>query len=89
MDKIAVLEVSREVFFVILKTGGPIMAAGLIIGLAIAVFQTLTSIQEMTLTFVPKIIIIIWRGNCIYALHDDYAILEFTRSLYDRIAALS
>ncbi len=58
MDQAAVLEVSREVFFVILKTGGPIMAAGLIVGLIIAVFQTLTSIQEMTLTFVPKMVII-------------------------------
>ena len=58
MNQADVLEISRLTFFVILKAGGPIMAAGLVIGLIIAVFQTLTSIQEMTLTFVPKIIII-------------------------------
>ena len=88
MDKIEVLEVSREVFFVILKTGGPIMAAGLIIGLAIAVFQTLTSIQEMTLTFVPKIIII-FGAVIVFMPFMITTIVEFTRSLYDRISALS
>ena len=88
MDQIAVLEVSRQVFFVIVKTGGPIMAAGLIVGLAIAVFQTLTSIQEMTLTFVPKIIII-FGAVIVFMPFMITSIIEFTRSLYDRIAALS
>ena len=88
MDETAVLEVSREVFFVILKTGGPIMAAGLIIGLVIAIFQTLTSIQEMTLTFVPKIIII-FGAVIVFMPFMITSIIEFTRSLYDRIAALS
>jgi flagellar biosynthetic protein FliQ len=88
MDQTAVLEVSREVFFVILKTGGPIMAAGLIVGLAIAIFQTLTSIQEMTLTFVPKIIII-FGAVIVFMPFMITTIVEFTRSLYDRIAALS
>jgi flagellar biosynthetic protein FliQ len=88
MDQLAVLEVSREVFFIILKTGGPIMAAGLIIGLLIAIFQTLTSIQEMTLTFVPKIIII-FGAVIVFMPFMITSIIEFTRSLYDRIAALS
>lgn len=87
MDQAAVLEVSREVFIVILKTGGPIMAAGLTVGLIIAIFQTLTSIQEMTLTFVPKIIII-FGAVIVFMPYMIVAILEFTRSLYDRIGAL-
>src|SRR3546814_18439853 len=41
-----------------LKIGAPVMLLALIVGLAIALFQELTSIQEMTLTFVPKIIVI-------------------------------
>ena len=88
MDKVAVLEVSREVFFVILKTGGPIMAAGLIIGLAMAVFLQLPAIQEMTLTFVPKIIII-FGAVIVFMPFMITTIVEFTRSLYDRISALS
>ena len=87
MDQVAVLEVSREVFFVILKTGGPIMAAGLVVGLLIAIFQTLTSIQEMTLTFVPKIIII-FGAVIVFMPFMINVIIVFTRSLYDRIAVL-
>ncbi|MAV87869.1 MAG: flagellar biosynthetic protein FliQ [Rhodospirillaceae bacterium] len=87
MDQVAVLEISREVFFVILKTGGPIMAAGLVVGLLIAVFQTLTSIQEMTLTFVPKIIII-FGAVIVFMPFMINVIIVFTRSLYDRIAVL-
>ncbi|MBL6865332.1 MAG: flagellar biosynthesis protein FliQ [Rhodospirillales bacterium] len=87
MDQVAVLEISREVFIVILKTGGPIMAAGLVVGLLIAIFQTLTSIQEMTLTFVPKIIII-FGAVIVFMPFMINAILVFTRSLYDRIAVM-
>ena len=87
MDQVAVLEISREVFIVILKTGGPIMAAGLVVGLLIAIFQTLTSIQEMTLTFVPKIIII-FGAVIVFMPFMINAILVFSRSLYDRIAVM-
>ena len=51
MNEAEVVEVGREALWVILKVAGPIMAAGLVIGLVIALFQALTTIQEMTLTF--------------------------------------
>ncbi|WP_262689664.1 flagellar biosynthesis protein FliQ [Kordiimonas aestuarii] len=51
-----VLEVARDALIVLLLTAGPILAVGLMVGVAIAFFQTLTQLQEMTLTFVPKII---------------------------------
>lgn len=53
-----VLEVSRDAIWVLLKIASPILMIALIVGLAIAFFQALTQIQEMTLTFVPKIIAI-------------------------------
>ena len=58
MNEAAVLEIGRSAIWVVLQLAGPIMAAGLLIGLAIALFQALTTIQEMTLTFVPKILVI-------------------------------
>ena len=82
------LEISRLTFLVILKAGGPIMAAGLIIGLIIAVFQTLTSIQEMTLTFVPKIIII-FAAVIVFMPFMMSSVLDFTNTLYDKIVGLS
>ena len=81
------LEISRLTFLVILKAGGPIMAAGLIIGLIIAVFQTLTSIQEMTLTFVPKIIII-FAAVIVFMPFMMTSIIDFTNTLYDKIVGL-
>jgi flagellar biosynthetic protein FliQ len=81
------LEVARQTFFVIMKAGGPIMAAGLVVGLIIAVFQTLTSIQEMTLTFVPKIVII-FGAVIVFMPFMMTAVIEFARSLYDRIIAI-
>ncbi|MND02028.1 Flagellar biosynthetic protein FliQ [compost metagenome] len=51
----------------------------------IAVFQTLTSIQEMTLTFVPKIIVI-FAAILVFMPFMMNSIIEFTRALFDRIA---
>jgi len=82
-----VLEISRLTFLVILKAGGPIMAAGLVVGLIIAVFQTLTSIQEMTLTFVPKIIII-FAAVIVFMPFMMTSVIDFTNTLYDKIVGL-
>jgi len=57
------------------------------VGLAIAIFQTLTSIQEMTLTFVPKIIFI-FGAVIVFMPFMMTTIIEFAQSLYDRIIAL-
>ena len=87
MNQADVLEISRLTFFVILKAGGPIMAAGLVIGLISAVFQTLTSIQEMTLTFVPKIIII-FAAVIVFMPFMMTSVLEFSNTLFDMIVGL-
>ena len=87
MNQADVLEISRLTFVVILKAGGPIMAAGLVVGLIIAVFQTLTSIQEMTLTFVPKIIII-FAAVIVFMPFMMTSVIDFTNTLYDKIVGL-
>ena len=51
-----VTDVMKEGLFVVLKTAAPPLIVSLVIGLAVSIFQTVTSIQEQTLTFVPKII---------------------------------
>jgi len=58
MNGTEVMDVAQDAIFTLLAVAGPIMIAALIVGLIIAVFQALTQIQEMTLTFVPKIIAI-------------------------------
>ncbi len=51
-----VLDIARSGIFLLLKLSGPLMIAGLVVGVVIALMQALTQIQEMTLVFVPKII---------------------------------
>lgn len=58
MNAIEVLEICREAIWVLIKVAGPLMIITLIVGLAISLFQALTQIQEMTLTFVPKMLVV-------------------------------
>ena len=51
-----VMDIAREALFLIIKVSAPLLLISLIIGLIISIFQTVTSIQEQTLTFVPKIV---------------------------------
>tara|TARA_B100000405_G_scaffold177308_1_gene123945 strand:- start:84 stop:350 length:267 start_codon:yes stop_codon:yes gene_type:complete len=87
MNEAAVVEVGREALWVILKIAGPIMASGLAIGLLIALFQALTTIQEMTLTFVPKIIII-FTAVIIFLPWMMQTVTVFTQQLFDRMISL-
>ena len=87
MNEVAVMEIGREALWVVLKTAGPIMAAGLLIGLIIALFQALTTIQEMTLTFVPKILVI-FVAIVVSLPFMMTTVVEFANSLFDRIISL-
>ena len=51
-----VTAVSSEALYLVIKVATPILLVSLVVGLIISIFQTVTSIQEQTLTFVPKII---------------------------------
>jgi flagellar biosynthetic protein FliQ len=86
MNEVDVLEVGREAMMVVLLVGGPIMAVGMVVGLAIALFQALTTIQEMTLTFVPKIVCIFLAVVVLLPFMMN-TLLEFSRTLFDRIGA--
>jgi flagellar biosynthesis protein FliQ len=56
MGEQEVLEIMRQALWVLTKVSAPLMAVALVVGLAISLVQALTQIQEMTLTFVPKIL---------------------------------
>ena len=54
----AVSEMTNNALYVIIKVSLPVLLVSLVVGLVISIFQTVTSIQEQTLTFVPKIVAI-------------------------------
>jgi len=51
-----VLDIAQEAIYMIIICGAPMLLISLVVGLVISIFQTVTSIQEQTLTFVPKIV---------------------------------
>ncbi|MBL6601005.1 MAG: flagellar biosynthesis protein FliQ [Alphaproteobacteria bacterium] len=58
MNEAEAIEVGREAVMVVLTMSVPVMAVALGVGLVISLFQALTQLQEMTLVFVPKIIVV-------------------------------
>ena len=57
MTEQMIINIFREAFWHVLLTVGPLLISSLIVGLCISIFQAATSIQEQTLTFVPKLIV--------------------------------
>ncbi len=76
-----VIDIARETLLVIIKTSAPMLLVSLIVGLIISIFQTITSIQEQTLTFVPKLLaiflVIMLTGSWIFK-----TIVDFTYELF-------
>ncbi len=58
MTAAEVMDIAREAIWVLIKVSGPVMLVGLVVGVVISLVQALTQVQEMTLTFVPKILAI-------------------------------
>ena len=55
MDQSALFDILRQALWITFIVSAPVLVMALVVGLAIGLFQALTSIQEMTLTFVPKL----------------------------------
>jgi flagellar biosynthesis protein FliQ len=82
-----VLDIARDAILVLLKIGAPIMLVALIVGVLIALLQALTQMQEMTLSFVPKILAIFL--TVVLALPFMVATLvDFGEELFRQIAGL-
>ena len=87
MNEIGFIAITREAIWVMIKVGGPILMLALVIGLVISLFQALTQIQEMTLTFVPKMLAI-FAALIVLLPFMLRSLTEFTLSLMDRIVAI-
>lgn len=87
MEMADVLEVSRGAIWEIVIISAPVMLIGLGVGLVISLIQALTQIQEMTLAFVPKILII-FLSLLVFMPFMMTSLIEFTQLLADRIVGL-
>ena len=78
--------ISSEVFKVVMFVAGPALTIGLIVGLLVGFFQTITQIQEFTLTFVPKMLAVF---TCLFLMMPWMAekLMTFTTNLIKQIPA--
>ncbi len=76
MTQDQVIDISRQALFLIIECSAPLLIISLVVGLVISIFQTITSIQEQTLTFVPKIVAVFFGmmifGSWILTKMTDY-----------------
>jgi len=87
MTETMILDIASDGVMTMLLVAGPLLLLGLGVGILISLFQTLTSLQEMTLVFVPKILVIF--GSLIMLLPYMIAQLtEFMQRMMDTIVAL-
>lgn len=84
MSSDVVVSIAQEALKVTLLLGAPILVSSLVVGVAIAIFQAVTQINEVTLTFIPKIIIVVI-SILITAPWMLQLISEYTISLYQQI----
>ena len=87
MTEADVLDIARDAMMTMLLVSAPMLLVGLIVGLIISVFQTLTHIQEMTLTFIPKILSI-FGAMILFMPWMLRELTEFTQRVMDKIVAL-
>lgn len=87
MSDVEVIEILLATLNLVTRLAGPMLAATLIIGVVVSILQTVTQIQEMTLTFVPKLIaagaILLFGGN--WMLRE---LVSWTTLLWERIGSM-
>ena len=87
MEDTAVLEIALKAIIVAAKLAAPILLVTIAVGFAISLLQSVTQIQEVTLTFVPKLaavaLVLLLAGNWMLA-----EIIGFTTELYESIPGL-
>jgi flagellar biosynthesis protein FliQ len=82
------VDLLRQAFFEILMTAGPLLIIALAIGLFIGIIQAATSINEMTLSFVPKLVVVLGA----FGLLSNYILVglsDYFKFIFERIAQIN
>lgn len=87
MNQTELIELAREAILMTIQIGAPVMIIGLIVGVAIALVQALTQIQEITLVFVPKIMAI-FLAIFLFLPGFAAAMTAYMEALADRIVGM-
>lgn len=80
MTEQIVIDIMQKAFEVSIYVAGPVLLAALITGVAVSIFQAVTSIQEQTLVLVPKMCVVILSLIVFFSFQIN-TVIEFTRSI--------
>ncbi len=80
MDLTAALDLGREALLAVLIISGPVLAAGLLVGLVISVLQTVTQLHDQTLSIVPKIVAMV-AAAMFFIPWLAHRVIEYTQGL--------
>ncbi|MFG1296619.1 MULTISPECIES: flagellar biosynthesis protein FliQ [Xanthobacter] len=86
MNEADALDLVNSAIWTVLVAAGPAVAAAMIVGILVALFQALTQIQEMTLTFIPKILAVLAVAALTASFMGSH-IMAFTEEVYGRISS--
>ena len=87
MTEVMVVEIGKDAIYTLLLVVAPLLLIAMIVGLLISLFQTLTQIQEMTLVFVPKILLVFLALVFLLPFMIEQ-LRTFTHGLFDRMIGL-
>jgi flagellar biosynthetic protein FliQ len=86
VNELVVIDIARQALFLVLKAAAPMLITSLLVGLVVSILQTVTSIQEQTLTFVPKLIavflVLMLVGNWIMSIITGFTVELFSNFSY-------
>jgi flagellar biosynthetic protein FliQ len=87
MDSSAVVDLARQALWMTMIISGPLLVVGLLVGLVVGIFQAATSINEQTLSFIPKILIM----GLTLSIAGGWMIntmVDYTKGIFIRIPSL-
>lgn len=87
MNEAEIIEICREAIWVMIKLGGPVMIAALVVGVLVSLLQAVTQIQEATVAFVPKILVVFFIGLLTLPLMMS-SLSSYTQGLMARIVQI-
>lgn len=87
MDIAMVVDIGREALWIAVLVSAPLLGVALAVGLSIGIVQAATSINEMTLSFIPKLLALAL-AVVLFGSWQLLTLVDFTRSMFQRIPAL-
>ena len=87
MDTATVIDLTKQALWIIILVSAPLLSVTLIVGIIVGIIQAATSINEMTLSFIPKILLLAL-ALTLFGNWQISVLLDYMRSIFEKIPTL-